>query len=152
MTEAPAPATTPVLVPLTYWSNGNGVIHQVRRIMFVHTPGSAEPSGGTRTLCGQEVRHLLRADFGEGVPCKVCEAGGSNEIALVHRGLGTRWLLPEVDDGPMAAWMELGPVTISLYASENRPGGWTVDIEAPSGTDLLVAVNDGDVYNDIIPE
>ena len=78
-----APATTPVLVPLTYWSNGNGVIHQVRRIQYVHTPGSAQPSQGTRTLCGQQTSWLRPARQGEGIPCKVCEAGGANEIALI---------------------------------------------------------------------
>lgn len=87
--------TTPVLVPLTYWSNGNGITHQIRRLMYVHTPGSAEPSRGTRTLCGQEVAYLHPSFLGEGTPCKVCEAGGSNEIALIHSGLGTRWVLPE---------------------------------------------------------
>lgn len=86
--------TTPVLVPLTYWSNGNGITHQIRRLMYVHTPGSAEPSRGTRTLCGQEIAYLHPSFLGEGTPCKVCEAGGANEIALIHKGLGTRWRLP----------------------------------------------------------
>ena len=40
---------------------------------------------------------------------------------------------------------------ITIYRSESRPGGYTVDIEAPEGTDLLVAINDGDVYNQEIP-
>lgn len=86
--------TTPVLVPLTYWSNGSGIIHQVRRVMYVHDPKHAEPSRGTRTLCGQLVADLHPARMGESTPCKVCEAGGANEIALIHRGLGTRWRLP----------------------------------------------------------
>lgn len=86
--------TTPVLVPVSYWSNGHGIVHQVRRLSYVHTPASAEPARGTRTLCGQQVSDLRPSHLGEGVPCKVCEAGGSNEVALIHSGLGTRWRLP----------------------------------------------------------
>ena len=91
--DEPEP-TTPVLVPITYWSNGNGVTHQIRRLSYVHTPASAEPSLGVRTICGQLVAGLHLSSLGQGTPCRVCEAGGSNEIALINKGLGTRWRLP----------------------------------------------------------
>ena len=141
--------TTPVLAPITYWSNGSGIIHQIRRVSYVNDPKNAMPAYGTRTLCGQEVAYLHPSFLGEGKPCKVCEAGGTNEIALIHSLLGIRWLLP---GQPLVKTIELGPITITAYESENRPGGWTIDIDAPSGTDLLVAINDGDVYNDVIPD
>lgn len=48
--------------------------------------------------------------------------------------------------------IQMGPLRVVVYASENRPGGWTIDIDAPSGTDLLVAINDGDVFNQEVPE
>lgn len=91
--DEPEP-TTPVLVPLTYWSNGNGIVHQIRRVSYVHDPKNAEPSLGTRTLCGQQIAYLHPSFLGESKSCQVCEGGGANEIALIHSGLGTRWRLP----------------------------------------------------------
>lgn len=46
------------------------------------------------------------------------------------------------------ATITIGETTVTVYESSIRPGGVTVDIDAPGGTDLLVIVNDGDVFRD----
>lgn len=78
--------TTSVLVPITRWSNGHGVTHQVRRITYVHDPANAVASAGYRTLCGQPVKLLHPSE--DPTSCKVCLAGAVNESALIATG---RW-------------------------------------------------------------
>ena len=44
-----------------------------------------------------------------------------------------------------------GDVTVTVYESLDSPGRIVVDIDAPSGTDLVATVNDGYVFNAQVP-